>query len=184
MKRIFIAVKIEPGETFLKMISSVKSQLSGENIKWVDSDNFHITLAFLGDTEEKQISIISKMLKSGCEGTGKFEIVIKGSGIFKNYNDPRVIWAGIEPSETLKRLNDCVVNGLKEAGIRIEERPFKPHLTLGRIKYLNPGNALKDAVDEFAGVELQKVPVSEVIMYESILLKSGPVYKPLDRFII
>jgi RNA 2',3'-cyclic 3'-phosphodiesterase len=184
MKRIFIALKVEPDGKFLKMISSLQSRLQGESIKWVDTDNIHITLAFLGDTEDDRISGISKMLNSRCEGSGKFEILIKGSGVFKSLKDPRVIWAGIEPSDKLNHLNGLIINGLKDTGIRIEERPFKPHITLGRIKYLSHGDALKEAVEEFRGTELQKVPVNEVILYESILLASGPVYKPIGKFIL
>jgi len=182
MKRIFIAVKVEAGETLLRLISSLKSGLGTESIKWTNPDNIHITLAFLGDTEEEQIKIISAMLKGKCEGFGKFELIIKGSGVFKNLSDPRVLWTGIEPSEKLMQLNDFIKNGLKGAGINIEDRLFKPHLTLGRIKYLKTGNALKELIEKYRDTEIQKVPVNEVILYESILLQSGPVYKPVSKF--
>jgi 2'-5' RNA ligase len=182
MKRIFIAVKVEAGETLLRMISSLKSGLSSESIKWTNPDNIHITLAFLGDTEEEKIKVISAMLKGKCKGSGKFELIIKGSGVFKNLSDPRVIWTGIEPSEKLMHLNYCIMNGLKVAGISIEDRPFKPHLTLGRIKYLKAGNALKELIEKYRDTEIQIVPVNEVILYESILLQSGPVYKPLGKY--
>jgi 2'-5' RNA ligase len=184
MRRIFIAVKIEAGDTLLKMISSLKSRLSSENIKWVSIDNIHITLAFLGDTEDEQIRNISKMLRTRCEGFGKFEIIIKGSGVFKSLNDPRVIWTGIQPSEKFNQLNGLIKKGLTEIGIRIEEHQFQPHLTLGRIKHLNQGNALKEVIEKFRETEIQNVPVNEVILYESILLVSGPVYKPIGKFMI
>lgn len=182
MKRIFIAVKVEVSETLLKMISSLKSGLGSESIKWTNPDNIHITLAFLGDTEEEKIKIISAMLKAKCEGFGTFELILRGSGVFKNMSDPRVIWTGIEPSEKLMQLNDYIKNGLEDAGTKIEDRPFKPHLTLGRIKFLKTGNALKELIEKYRDTEIQKVPVNEVILYESILLQSGPVYKPLSKF--
>jgi 2'-5' RNA ligase len=175
-------VKVEADETLLKMISSLKSGLGVEGIKWTNPDNIHITLAFLGDTEEKKIKIISAKLKAKCEGSGKFEVIIKGSGVFKNLSDPRVIWTGIEPSEKLMLLNDFIKNGLKDAGISIEDRPFKPHLTLGRIKYLKDKAVLKILMDKYQNAEIQKVPVNEVILYESILLQTGSVYKPLSKF--
>jgi 2'-5' RNA ligase len=100
MKRIFIAVKIEPGEILLKMISSFKTGLSNENIKWTNTDNIHITLSFLGDTEESQIIAINEILMVKCEGFGQFDLVLKGTGVFKSQGDPRVIWAGIEPPQT------------------------------------------------------------------------------------
>jgi RNA 2',3'-cyclic 3'-phosphodiesterase len=182
MKRIFIAVKVDAGETLLKMISSLKSGLGNESIKWTNPDNIHITLVFLGDTEEEKIKIINAMLKEKCEGFGSFELIIKGSGVFKNLSDPRIIWTGIEPSEKLMQLNDFIKNGLKDSGTEIEDRPFKPHLTLGRIKYIKDKVVLKTLIDKYQNTEIQRVPVNEVIIYESILLQSGPVYIPLSKF--
>jgi RNA 2',3'-cyclic 3'-phosphodiesterase len=184
MKRIFIAVKVDADNSFLSLISTFKSRLSGESIKWVSIDNIHITLAFLGDTEDEQIIILSKMLKSKCDGFGKFEILIKGTGVFKSFNDPRIIWSGIEPSEKLSHLNGLIRSGLTELGIRMEERPFNPHLTLGRIKFLKPGNYLKEVIGKFRETEIQKVPVNEVILYESNLLVSGPVYRPIGKYML
>ncbi len=184
MKRIFIAVKVEPGETILKMISLLKAGLSSENIKWTNPANIHITLAFLGDTEEEKIGIISGMLKEKCEGFGKFELILKGAGVFKNMDDPRIIWTGIEPSEKLNQLNGLIKSGLKNLGINIEDRPFNPHLTLGRIKYLKPENKLKELIEGYRDNVLQKVPVNDVILYESILLQTGPQYKSIGKFMI
>ena len=182
MKRIFIAVKVEAGETLLSMISSLKNGLSSGNIKWTNPDNIHITLAFLGDTEDHMIINISSMLKQKCEGFGKFELIIKGSGVFKNPDDPRIIWTGIEPSEKLLQLNDYIINGLKEAGIRIESRPFKPHLTLGRIKSLKDREVLTTLIDKYQNKRIQKVQVNEVLLYESILLQTGPLYTVISKF--
>jgi 2'-5' RNA ligase len=182
MRRIFIAVKVEAEESLLKLISSLKSRLSNENIKWTNPDNIHITLSFLGDTEENLIKVIKSILKEKCEGSGKFELIIRGSGVFRNLNDPRIIWIGIEPSEKLMRLNGFIMKGLKELGIKMEERPFKPHLTIGRIKHLNDKESLEALMEKYQDSEIQRIRVNEVILYESILLQSGPVYKPITRF--
>ena len=181
MKRIFIAVKIEPGETLLKMISSLKAGLTNESIKWTIPENIHITLAFLGDTDERQIIKISSMLKDKCKGSGEFDLLIKGAGIFKNLSDPRVIWTGIEPSDSLINLFNSIKSGLSEEGVRLENRPFNPHLTLGRIKYLKDKELIKRLIEKYQNREIQKLAVNEVILYESILLHSGPVYKPLSK---
>ena len=181
MKRIFIALKIEAGENLLKILSSYRARLNKDQIKWTDTANIHITIDFLGDTEEKTIKAIISMLEEKCKGFGKFELILKGSGIFRNLNDPRIIWTGIEPSEKLIHLNDLIINGLKELKIKMEDRPYKPHLTIGRIKHLNDSESLKALIEEFQNYEIQLVPVNEVILYESILLTAGPVYKPLRK---
>jgi 2'-5' RNA ligase len=184
MKRIFIAIKVEPDEILKKMISAFKKGLNEENIKWTSPDNIHITLVFLGDTEEKQIRIISDILKERCEGFGKFGLMIRGTGVFKNIDDPRVIWAGIEPSERFIQLHELIKSGLKIAGVLQEERRFKPHLTLGRIKHAKQITDLKKLFEIYGDVEIQKVFVNKVILFESILLQTGPLYKPISKFSI
>jgi RNA 2',3'-cyclic 3'-phosphodiesterase len=180
MKRIFIALKVEAGETLLMMISSLKSGLSKDLIKWTNPDNIHITIAFLGDTEEKMIRSVSAMLKEKCHGSGKFELIIKGSGVFRNRSDPRIIWTGIEPSEKLLFLNEVIMSGLRELNVKLEDRPFNPHLTIGRIKHLDDKETLKVLIEQYQNYEIQIIPVNEVILYESILLQSGPVYIPIS----
>lgn len=181
MKRIFIALKVEAGNTLLNMISALKSGLKNDSIKWTSPDNIHITLAFLGDTDEKMIKPIISMLNDRCKEVSKFELSIRGADIFKNFHDPRIIWTGIDPSDELIKLNALIINGLRELDIKLEGRPFNPHLTIGRIKHLNDSETLKDLIVQFQYSEVQLVPVNEVILFESILLQSGPVYKPLTK---
>ena len=164
------------------MISELKSVLKNDRIKWTEPANFHITLAFLGETEEEMIEKVAKMLSRVCPGSGEFELRIRGAGIFKSINDPRILWAGIETSEELDALFETVMNGLKEAGITLEERKFNPHLTLGRIKSIKDNGNLKSLIASYQNVEIQKQEISEVILYESVLRPSGPVYNPLWKF--
>jgi 2'-5' RNA ligase len=182
MKRIFIAIKIVPEDRLLKLISSLRTGLNGERIKWTELENIHLTIAFLGDTEEEKIKSIQKMLIGKCKGFGQFELILRGTGLFRNISDPRVIWTGIAPSEDLVRLNNDIKNGLGEAGIPIEDRPFNPHLTLGRIKHVGDKSSLKTLLDKFSDIEIQKLAVNEVILYESILKQTGPVYKPIGKY--
>jgi RNA 2',3'-cyclic 3'-phosphodiesterase len=180
MKRIFIAIKVEPSKSLLSLISTLQSELKDESIKWTNISNIHITLAFLGDTEEGMISDIGQMLKNKCVGTGEFELVLSGAGVFRNIADPRIIWAGIRHNDRLSQLNTIIMQGLRELNIKMEERPYNPHLTLGRIKHLRNSAHLKGLIERIHDSELQIVPVKEVILYESILQQTGPVYKPVS----
>jgi len=182
MKRIFVAVKVDPWQTLIRIHTSLKSVLGGEKINWTDPANMHLTLAFLGDTEDELIKVVSIMLKQKCTGFGDFSFNLTGTGLFKNWSDPRVIWAGIEYNEKLSQLNEKIMTGLKDAGFRLDERPFKPHLTLGRIKSINHPDILKSALDNYKDVKIQEVDVKEVVLFESILKPTGPVYIPLGRF--
>jgi 2'-5' RNA ligase len=181
MKRIFIAVKVEAGPEMVRLTANLKALLGGESIKWVDQGNIHLTLAFLGDTEEKLIRTLSLMLKDRVSGFGEFDFLLKGTGIFKNFNDPRVIWIGISSSERLIMLNIIIESGLKDMGFRTEDRVFRPHLTVGRIRSVKDINNLKSVLGKYQDSAIQAVHVSEVFLYESILMQTGPLYKPLAK---
>jgi 2'-5' RNA ligase len=182
MKRVFIALKVYPEGDLLRMISSLKALLCAENIKWVDPANIHLTLVFLGDTEEKRIKILADILREKCTGFHEFEFVLAGTDIFKNFRDPRVIWIGIKYSEKLLMLNNIVTDGLKENGFIVEERQFKPHLTLGRVKSVKDTENLKIVLERYRDAEFQRVHAKEVILFESILMPTGPLYKPLGKY--
>jgi RNA 2',3'-cyclic 3'-phosphodiesterase len=182
MKRVFIAVKVDPGGELLRMFSSLKALLGTENIKWVDPANIHLTLAFLGDTEDESIKTLAGMLKEKCTGFHEFEFLLAGTGVFKNFRDPRVIWVGIQSPEKLLMLNNTITDGLKENGFDIEERQFKPHLTLCRIKSVKDTENLKNVMERYRDTEFQEVEVKKVILFESILMQTGPLYKPLGNF--
>ena len=182
MKRIFIALKVIPEPSLIEIYSSFKSILRDERITWVDPVNIHLTLAFLGDTEEERIEIAAVMLKQKCNGFGEFDFLLLGTDVFKNLRDPRVIVIGIKEFDRLRVLNELVKTGLKDTGFKIEERPFKPHITIGRIKYLKNHEDLKLALEKYNDKPIQKVTIKEVILYESILKSTGAIYKPLGIF--
>jgi 2'-5' RNA ligase len=181
MKRIFLASEILPGKKFDKVFSMLRDLTENERIKWVEYNNIHITLAFIGDTNTDRIKAIVRMLKDKCEGSGEFDFNLRGLGVFKNLKDPRVIWAGIEHSDKLDKLHNLIRTGLAECSLPVEERAFKPHLTLGRIRELKNPGTLQEFIENFRDTEIQKVHVSEIILFESVLLPSGPLYKPLNK---
>jgi 2'-5' RNA ligase len=181
-KRIFIAVKIDPDPGLMKIFNLLRTGLKDERIKWTETRNLHITLSFLGDTETGKISAIDEMLRTVAGSLDPFVILLRGTGLFRNFKDPRVIWVGIEPSPALEKLFQSVRDGLKKTGIGNGEDRFNPHLTLGRIKSIRDIDALRHIISDYSNAELQRQDVSEVILYESILLPGGPVYKPLGKY--
>jgi 2'-5' RNA ligase len=180
MKRTFIAVKLEAGEDLTDAISSLKAELRHEIIRWVEISNMHITLAFIGNTEEPMIKKVGKMLENDLAGTDKFEFDLTGFGVFRNISDPRIIFTGIVNPGKLIEAHEIVKKGLEELDIKLEERQFKPHLTIGRIKDLRDKSTLQRLILKYSGVVLQTVKVSEIIYYESVLLPAGQLYKSIS----
>ena len=181
MKRIFIAIRIKPGDRLLGAVQNLQEEMAGDHIRWVDMNQLHITLAFLGDTPESKVKPLTQLLDDAAGSTGEFSFRITGLGVFRSIKDPRVIWAGIESSEELEDLYNKIKTGLKVLGTETEERPFRPHLTLGRIKSLNNPARLGEILGNYEHVHFQSVMVYELILYESILSSSGPTYISLHN---
>jgi 2'-5' RNA ligase len=180
MKRTFIAVRVEVGKELKDAISLLRSELRNEFIKWVDTSNMHVTLAFLGNTDGPLIESVGSMLKNNFSGFGFLDFGISRFGLFRSITDPKVIWAGIENPGRLAEAHEKIKNGLELLDIKIEERQFNPHLTIGRIKDLRDKNNLQMLIQKFAETRFQNVIISEIVYYESILLPTGPLYKPLE----
>lgn len=176
MKRTFIAIKIHPDTKMLNLLDHFKQKLAQEKIKWVNPEVMHITIAFLGDTDDKLIPSVSDQMRQAALSHPPFELIFRGTGIFKNLHDPRVIWIGTEINPVLQSIKGYLDDELSGFGFQKETRKFRPHLTLGRIKWLKDKPALEEAIRLYKDMDVQKEMISELIYYESILKPAGPEY--------
>ncbi|MFN8241886.1 MAG: RNA 2',3'-cyclic phosphodiesterase [Bacteroidales bacterium] len=184
MKRTFIAVNVPVEKTLGNLLDSMKNDLQGERIKWEDLSRLHITLAFIGETSEGTIKDIEKLLSVICEKTSSIEISVKGLGLFKSLHDPRVIWAGIEDNNSLSVLQARIISGLDSLGVMTEDRPFRPHLTLGRIRSVKRKDILEKILVTGANTQFQRNKLTELVYYESVLRQEGSLYIPIKRLIL
>lgn len=174
MKRMFIAIEIKNNKALADLIASYRSTLAGEKIRWVDTSGMHLTLAFLGDIDEQQQEEAAKVLRQTAHGFEPFTIEFTGAGLFRDLRRPRVLWLGIEAGDTLYEMRSELCRRLREEGLLDEEKPFRPHLTLGRMKRIENRERLSDLLSEPGGNNLPPQHVSEVILYESILREGSP----------
>ena len=181
MKRTFIAVKIPVSRTTAEIIQDIKSELQDEKIKWVETFNMHITLFFVGETHDEMIQKISSELENLLKNKKPFTLKGEGIGLFKNLNNPRVLWLGIEESEYLQHVKKEIDQMMGNFGFAIEDRKFKPHLTLGRMKQINNKAKLKNVLEHYKEVKFQDFFIDNVIYYESRLTSSGPIYKVIKQ---
>lgn len=182
MKRLFAAVKIHPSHEFLKTYNSLRTGLKFARITWVKTENVHLTLKFFGETEEKRIPEIVKVLGDVATNYGPFACDLVNVGIFGSSYNPKVIWFGIEKAEMLKKLGTEVIQSVEKIGWVTDRQNFVPHLTIGRIKDVPDKRLFQQVIDEHKNTRLQEVRVSEFHLFESILQREGPIYRVLDTF--
>ena len=181
MKRTFIAIDIPYSKDIKDCISVFANTFQNEKIKWIDADNLHLTLKFLGDTQENKIEAITSRLKEIGSQQIPFEVIVKNAGVFKNISHPAIIWIGIEESKPLTFFKNQIDLCLTDYGFQPEERKFSPHLTIGRVKILKDKSALQQLLNNYHNKTFIRFSVSEVIFYESILDYKGPRYIILGR---
>jgi len=182
MKRTFIATKIHAGAQLLNAYAKLRNELENEKIKWVDPENFHLTLFFLGDTDEEQIGAIRQELASLADTYSKTHIQLEGLGVFKSIHKPRVLWAGISQYDELKDIKAALDQRMMQLGFKPDNREFKPHLTLARMKWIEEKQKLSKVLDEFKSLHFQESTIDELIFFESILKPTGPEYNPIEKF--
>lgn len=180
--RTFVAVNVNPFPGLLNTLKELKSELAPEAIKWVDENNLHLTLKFLGDTSVGQVDEIKNALQEITRRFATFYFRLNGLGFFKTKGMPRVLFVKIEEAEMLRELAAEIDEQLARLGFEKENRPFSPHLTLARIKFLKNKKRFFQAVENQHDLYMDEVPVSNLIFYQSILNPQGPVYKPLKIF--
>jgi RNA 2',3'-cyclic 3'-phosphodiesterase len=182
MKRLFAAIKVSPDSEFLDGFRDLRQLLKHEKIKWVEEHNIHITLKFFGETEENRIPLICKILENVASVSADFTFSLNNLGIFGSRYDPRVIWIGITPFDEMASVMKTLRNSLEKAGFESDRQNIVPHLTLGRIKFLNDKTAFQKIIDENRDLSSTEIRAGKFILFESILKKEGPVYLALQSF--
>jgi RNA 2',3'-cyclic 3'-phosphodiesterase len=184
MLRAFIAIElpVEIQQAISQTIERLQKTAGKSGVRWVAAENIHLTLKFLGDVSPANVALLQDVMKSEARLHSPFQMEIGGSGAFPNVKRPRIIWLGVDAPPELASLQRGVESAAARLGYPPEERPFSPHLTLGRVRENASSSelsaitsALKDDKIPSLGVSL----VSSVHLYKSDLLPGGSVYTRL-----
>jgi 2'-5' RNA ligase len=185
MARVRTFVAVEVGEEVRSAAVALQHALArtGAEVKWVEPHNLHVTLLFLGEVDERELAAVCRAVAAAAAGEPPFELRVSGVGAFPNPRRPKTLWAGVaDGSAELVRLHGKVEQALLDLGAyRQEDRPYSPHLTLGRVKSEADGQALTPELPKHAGWVGGRTTVAEVVVYSSELRRDGPVYTPLGR---
>jgi 2'-5' RNA ligase len=181
--RTFIA--IDPGKDIRNRLVALQEQLAktGTEVKWVERENLHVTLLFLGEVDERDLPAVCKAVTDVAQQTLTFPMSVERASCFGSPRRPRTLWAGVgEGTQAACTLHDALELPLLELGCyRREERQFTPHITLGRVKSNRPTDKLAAALAKNAGWQGGETLVREVLVMGSELTPEGPVYTVLSR---
>jgi 2'-5' RNA ligase len=181
--RSFIAIEVPPA--LKSRMEEILRELrrTDADVKWVRPEAVHLTLKFLGSIRPEDVERISLALSSVIAGGDPFEVRVQGMGCFPNPRNPRVVWMGVDRGkEELVSLQKAVEKKMSELSFPPEDRPFSPHLTLGRVRSPRGKAGLTQALEKHKGADIGIFQAREVILFRSELRPAGAVYTKLKEF--
>lgn len=177
--RLFWAVNL-PAEikTKLAFLQSLLRGVSAD-VKWVEQQNLHLTVKFMGDVDRRKINDIVQAVELAVADSGPISLEFHGTGFFPHSRQPRVIWVGVRGEvDKFRRLHQLVEKNLIAFGFPPESKGFSPHLTVGRVRSPKGVGDLVQSL-EAAAQELAcfgRVDVTTIELMGSELTRKGPVY--------
>jgi len=193
--RSFIAVEL-PDE-LKSELTRLEAQLKSGGrfgVKWVDPDGIHLTVKFLGSIAADRVEEITKVMEEAARGMSPFQLRVKDLGVFPSPKRVQVAWVGLSGEvDKLARLQKRIESGLSPLGFAPESRPFKPHLTLARLRnHISPDERQRfgQLITRTAFEAACAIEVDAISLMKSQLTREGAIYtrinsvrlkKPLSR---
>lgn len=175
--RLFVALDL-PAELSEQLGSMRHPALDA---RWMGAAQRHLTLAFIGPVEAERMAAVREAL--GAVRANGVTLEISGVGAFPSPRRARVLVAQVSPDAALMQLQRNVVASLSDVGIEPEDRPYRPHVTLARLKDPQP-EAVRAFLNEYSALRLRPFPVDRFYLYESILHPSGAEYVRRETYAI
>ena len=179
--RLFIALDLnsQNRDALAKLQAQLKK--ADADLKWVEPENIHLTLKFLGEVKEEKIPKIIPAIKESITEIQPFSLEIRNLGAFPSLKYPRVIWAGIEKGkEDLEKLAEGIETAMLKLKFPKEKRGFSSHLTLGRVRSDKNKDNLCQQISQTSFPALRQ-DIASVTLYQSRLTPQGPIYEKLGE---
>lgn len=180
--RTFIAVDLT--DTIRKRLADLQANLKPTcgNLKWVNPENVHLTIKFLGEIPDRQIAPVSEALDRLASQCQPCDITVGGLGTFAPSGPVKVLWVGIQdPAGGLEACQSLCDQLLQPLGFPPEGRRFSPHLTLARNKFPQNSRQLRAALEAEPTMPPAAQTVTGITFYQSTLTRQGPIYQPLSK---
>lgn len=178
--RTFIAIELSPSvrQPLVKLLRDLPVS---PDVRWCTEHQLHITLKFLGDVRDAQISKVCDAAATASAAIEPFAIHVQGLGCFPGPRNPRVLWCGVEdPTQSSRRWVELADPLFADLGFAPENRAFTPHLTLGRSKSTAGGRVMQAVLETATPPQTPDMPVKQVVVFESRLGPGGARYKALS----
>ena len=183
--RTFISADIpEAARQGLALFMAQLRDMEIEKLRWVQPEAVHLTLKFLGEIEQEKVGPVVAAMGKACQGESPFVLFTGGLGCFPNRRSPQVVWLGLEgDTEALGQFQARLDGELhRSAGLPLEGRPFRPHLTLARVRRgasETERRQIWEAMEAMPPPETMTWQVSQLSLIHSTLLPQGPQYRTL-----
>jgi 2'-5' RNA ligase len=180
--RTFIAVEL--AKPIRDRVIALQEKLAGTGteVKWVEPENLHVTLLFLGEVEDREVPDVCRLTADCVRKHAPFTMTVEAVGCFPNPRRPRILWVGVgQGADELCAIHDELEASFDSMGVRREERRFTPHITLGRVKSDRPLDDLSAVLTKQAAWKAGESPVREIHVMSSRLGSHGPKYTVLSR---
>jgi RNA 2',3'-cyclic 3'-phosphodiesterase len=183
LDRLFVGVPVPPAAlaACAALLDEVRARHGGRGVRWVSTQNLHLTLRFLGLLPPSRIGALGEAVDAAAAGRAPFEVALAGAGAFPGDRRPRAIWLGIERgAEELGLISRALDAALVHIGMDPDDRPFRPHLTVARTDAAGSAGsmAVAAALREVAAAWRVDFTADRVVLYRSHLGGGPPRYEP------
>lgn len=181
--RAFMALELP--EEVRSRLADLQESLEGASraVKWTRPDQIHVTLKFFGELPDSSLLPVREAIADICRKVPPILLSVRGTGTFGSGDRLRVLWVGVEDSAgELARLQNAIEGGLEPLGFPGEGRPFRPHLTLGRLREPARVAPLKAALRERADFEGGSFTARRLTLFSSTLIAAGPIYRAIHEW--
>jgi 2'-5' RNA ligase len=183
--RAFIAIEIPEAIKAGMAAAQARLRSAGVDAGWSRPEGIHLTLKFLGEVREELAPELLGALTLALAGAARFRLSLEGVGTFPNPASARVVWLGVTGEVgRLVALQAAVEQAMVEAGLERDDRPFTPHLTLGRVKRIRSRDLWLKGLEGVKNFKLPGFDVTEISLIGSELRPTGAVYRELGRVVL
>jgi 2'-5' RNA ligase len=171
MMRLFLALNLDPEVRRRCYAATQALRAAGPDVRWVDETKLHLTLKFLGEQPESLVPPLSAALDKAASQSRELDLELGAIGAFPNFRRPRIVWLGVAPDPKLELLHHDVEVACETLGLSVDGRPFRPHVTLGRVEKNDA--ALREAA---RGMKIRDVSAVSSV---DLMLSAGGRYRVL-----